>query len=50
MLDLLLVTTRKHHIIPISPMNTDRKSRDQVTDQELVAQYIIKHMMVATNV
>ena len=41
MLYLLLGTTRTHRISPMTTVIiTDRKCRDQVTDQELVAQNV----------
>ena len=51
MLILLLGITRKHRISPKTiVMITVTKCRDQVTDQELVAQNDTKHVMVAPTV
>ena len=51
MLILFLGTTRTHRISPMAIlMITDRKCHNQVTDQELVAHNVTKHVMVATTV
>ena len=51
MLIMLLETTRPHRIALMTiVMITERKCYDQVTDQELVAQNVTKHVMVATTV
>ena len=48
MIFLFIGTTRKHRISPMTiAMITDRTCHDQVTDQELVAQNLTKHVMVA---
>ena len=51
MLILFLGATRKHRISSMTIMIiTDRKCRDQVTDQELVAQNVNKHVMIRPTV
>ena len=48
---MFLGTTSKHRISPMTiAMITDIKCRDQLTDQELVAQNVTKHVMVAPTV
>ena len=51
MLILFLGTTRKHRISPMTiAMITEWKCRDQVTDQNMVAHNVTKHVMVAPTV
>ena len=51
MLILFLGTTRKYRISRMtSVIITDKICHDQVTDQELVAQNVVKHVIVAPTV
>ena len=51
MLILFLETSQKRRIFHMTiVMITDLKCRDQVTDQELVAHNVTKHVMVAPTV